>query len=213
MTGSNFREAIKIRGNLVATKSRIARWHSGQDTTCDACGRRETLGHILQVCPRSWGERIHRHDKVSELLKKMVLKRSFNVSVEPVIKTDLGVRKPDLVISKDDSAWVVDTIICSDNADLKQQYAEKVTKYNVADVARYVLVNTGASSVKFGALVVNWRGAVARPTRDLLREELGLTKRDLQLLIVRVLEGNARVLKQWRRSGFMKWSPNEYDDP
>ena len=33
-----------------------------QRTECDCCRRPETLGHIMQVCPHTWGPRISRHD-------------------------------------------------------------------------------------------------------------------------------------------------------
>ena len=118
MNGKTFINVLKIRGNLIATKARMARWHKGLDTSCDSCGRRETLGHILQVCPRSWGERIKRHDQISAFVAKKAKSKGFRIWEEPIIKTVMGIRKPDLVIVQDSTALVLDTIICSDNADL-----------------------------------------------------------------------------------------------
>ena len=76
------------------TKGRIQRWHSGQDASCEACGRRETLGHILQVCPRSWGVRIKRHDKVVDLTETLLKRKGFSSLKEPIIKTRAGMKKP-----------------------------------------------------------------------------------------------------------------------
>ena len=55
MSGSAFIHATQIRGATVATKKRAARGHPDADTACDCCGRTETLGHVLQVCHRTWG--------------------------------------------------------------------------------------------------------------------------------------------------------------
>ena len=100
MKGRNFIGVMKIRGNLVSTKSRIARWHWGQDTSCESCGRRETLGHVLQVCPRSRGERIRRHDCISAFVVNKAKNKGFQIWQEPEIKTQMGMRKPDLILAK-----------------------------------------------------------------------------------------------------------------
>ena len=110
---------MKIRGKLIATKSRVARWHKDQDTSCDSCGRRETLGHILQVCPRSWGERIKRHDQISAFTSKKARSK-------PIIRIYKGIRKPDLVLAKKEVAFVLDTIICSENASLSSVHQQKI---------------------------------------------------------------------------------------
>ena len=55
MSGSAFIHATQIRGATVATKKRAARGRPDADTACDCCGRTETLGHVLQVCHRTWG--------------------------------------------------------------------------------------------------------------------------------------------------------------
>ena len=49
-------------------------WNRGHQTTsrsrktwrCDACWRVESLGHVLQVCPRTSGHRIERHDATNK---------------------------------------------------------------------------------------------------------------------------------------------------
>ena len=120
-------------------------------------------------------------------------------------RTRQGIRKHDLVAWKDETAYVIDGIICSDNAVLDDQYRAKVTYYQTDDVANDVMTRTGADRVIFGAAVINWRGAMAPKTKELLWE-MGLRMRQLQLLTVRSLEGSVRVYQQWRRSGFTEWS-------
>ena len=43
------------------TAVRMARGRPLRDVSCDACGRPESLGHILQVSPRTSGGRNDRH--------------------------------------------------------------------------------------------------------------------------------------------------------
>ena len=143
MTGSTFIAVMKIRGNLMTTKAKLQRWHRGQDPSCDSCGRRETLAHILQVCPRSWGERIKRH-KCVDLAKGLPEKQGYSSLAEPVIKTRQGIRKPDLVVWRDEQAWVIDGIICSDNAVLDNQFQVKANYYHVPEVVQDVMCGTQA---------------------------------------------------------------------
>ena len=152
MKGRNFIGVMKIRGNLVSTKSRIARWHRGQDTSCESCGRRETLGHILQVCPRSWGERIRRHDRISAFVVNKAKNKGFQIWQELIIKTQMGMRKPDFILAKEGVALVLDTIICSDNAQLCDVNRHKVNYYNRPELQDWVMKETECDQVNFAAL-------------------------------------------------------------
>ena len=70
LNGHAYIGAIKIKGNLVSTALRSARGRPDHDIRCDCCGRPESLGHILQVCPRTHALGIARHDKVVDLVQK-----------------------------------------------------------------------------------------------------------------------------------------------
>ena len=211
MNGKTFINVLKIRGNLIATKARMARWHKGLDTSCDSCGRRETLGHILQVCPRSWGERIKRHDQISAFVAKKAKSKGFRIWEEPIIKTVMGIRKPDLVIAKDSTALVLDTIICSDNADLSSVNKQKVDYYNTREVREWVLAESACNEVMFSSIAITWRGAMAKETAEILHR-IGITAGDRQLMIVKVLEGNVRTLQQWKRSAFSVHAEVNYEE-
>ena len=139
------------------------------------------------MCPRSWGARIKRHDKVVDLTENLLKRRGFSSLKEPIIKTRAGIKKPDLAVWKEGKAWILDGLVCSDNADLDAQFQDKVQKYELPEVTEDIKERTDVDSVTYGAIVLNWRGALAPKTSCLLRE-LGLRSWDLQLLIVRTLE-------------------------
>lgn len=97
ITGANYIGAIKIRGNLMPTAERMARGRPLRDVNCDACGRPESLGHILQVCPRTSGGRIDRHNTILAWTVKVLIKKGWSMLVEPAISTPASLRRPDII--------------------------------------------------------------------------------------------------------------------
>ena len=66
-----------------------------------------SISHVIQQCPRSAHARTKRHDAVLKLLSTGLTRRGFTVEVEPAIKTDNGVRRPDVVAYKPGSIRVL----------------------------------------------------------------------------------------------------------
>jgi hypothetical protein len=56
-TSNFYIHALVNEGDLMATAVRMARGRPERDVACDACGRTESMGHILQLCPRTNGAR------------------------------------------------------------------------------------------------------------------------------------------------------------
>ena len=73
-----------------------------------------------------------------DLTNGLLEKQGYSSIAEPVIKTRQGIRKPDLVAWKDEQAWVIDGIICSDNADV-DYFQAKANYYHVPEVAQDVI--------------------------------------------------------------------------
>ena len=57
MSGAKFCAALGVRAATLPTRLRAARGRPLASTDCDCCGSqfKETLGHILNVCPRTHG--------------------------------------------------------------------------------------------------------------------------------------------------------------
>jgi len=66
-----------------------------------------SISHVIQQCPRSAHARTKRHDAVLKLLSTGLTRKGFTVEVEPAIKTDNGVRRPDVVAYKPGSIRVL----------------------------------------------------------------------------------------------------------
>lgn len=190
LTGSNYVKAIKTRGNLHCTLVRAARGQPNKPVTCDCRQGKETLGHILQVCPKTHGPRVKRHDRVVKFVADTALKRGYTVEAERLIPTPAGNRKPDLVIFRAGlEAVVVDITIVSDGARLTAEHNAKVAKYNKGAIREYVAgrAKIAAEHVAFSSVTLNWRGALARES-DTLLTSLGFTRREKELVSVRTVE-------------------------
>ena len=99
LKGWEFIELAKVRGNLVKTKGRSSRGRPAKDLYCDCCKRDyESLAHILQVCPRTHGSRVERHDSMLDCIERSLKDRDACVERETRIPTQEGIRKPDLIV-------------------------------------------------------------------------------------------------------------------
>lgn len=201
-SGKDFVHAVQVRANCLFTAERAARGAQRRNyhRACDACGRVETLGHILQVCPRSAAARTDRHNRVCDLLMRQLQREGFLVTQEPSIPTPAGLRRPDLIVYKPGLiATVMDVTVVSDNANLDESHEKKVMYYDRQAIRAHVAQMAGiaASDVLITAVAFNWRGAVSRLSW-LSLIMLGLTRGALRTLSLRVLENGYRVYSEWK---------------
>ena len=142
LTGANYIHALQIRSGTVSTKQRAARGRPEADRRCDACWRTESLGHVLQVCPRTWGHRIKRHDALLEKFLHRMENRGWSVKRAPVIKVRGGSPQiPDAVLFSQGACWVVDASVVADNADLDNAHESKCRKYDTPAVRDWCQTN------------------------------------------------------------------------
>ena len=127
------------------------------DPYCDHCGYpiEEYLSHIIQVCDRTHGPRIHRHNLLVHKLVKMLRAKGWQTLCEP---SNTWV-KPDIIVWKEDQSVVIDAIVHSDASMYSPNkfHFDKVAKYEaIPEVTTYVKNLTGHAP-KFSALAINWR--------------------------------------------------------
>ena len=203
MSGANYIGAIQVRGNLMPTAARMARGRPERDFSCDACGRTETLGHVLQICPRTFGPRNKRHNAVLVRLTKMLKKRNWQVTVEPAIPTNAGLRRPDMIVWKDSATcYVIDVTVVADHADLDKAYQSKVERYNTQCVRDWASRVSGTASAAISVVVFNWRGALAVPSFRLMKYDLLFNKESIELLGIIVLEKGFKTWMHHQRSTY-----------
>ena len=196
LTGARYIAAVGVRSNTLPTRARCARGRPDAIRNCGACGPDvpETLGHILQICPRTHGARISRHDIILRLLAKRLEKLGWQVKVELRITTSAGLRKPDLLAFKHGcQAWVIDVGVSAVSVvSLDEPYDQKVVKYQTLPEVSDVVVAEAGVAPLFSGFILSWRGDYSPKTmRD--AHELGLSMGDLEFLAAICVEQSAVI--------------------
>ena len=185
LNGHAYIGAIKIRGNLVSTALRSARGCPNHDIRCDCCGRPESLGHILQVCPRTHALGIARHDKAVDLVMSGAEKIEYSIRRKPAIPTPAGIRRLDLVLVRNSDLTILDVTMAADNADHKKTHNDKCVYYNVPAIRQWTQLRFEPRHIAFEALAMNWRGLLATRSAAAL-QRLGLRGPFLSLVSAKI---------------------------
>ncbi|RWR98849.1 reverse transcriptase-like protein, partial [Dinothrombium tinctorium] len=166
VSGKRYIQYIHLRTNMLPCAANSHR--DGSDAPCRFCNgaiNRETLDHILQVCPATHGVRIKRHNRVVDLLEKELRKRGWSTRREG------------------DFALVIDVAVPSekDSTNFNKRYRLKKEKYE--GIRRRVQDLVGTGQVECAGFVVGARGAICTETKALLERlklSSGLEIRHLQ---------------------------------
>eukprot|EP00794_Sanderia_malayensis_P004463 gene4463-5056_t len=172
---------------------------------CDSCGRPESLGHVVQQCPRTHGQRVKRHNKIVDYIITSIRPDRFKVLKVPSIPTEIGIRKPDLVIrSKDENtSYIIDVSICADNTtNINEPRQHKISYYNQPEISSWVMRAQNTDRVVYDAVIFNWRGAIAPLSHKLLTEKLHVPKKKIEIVSVKVLEGGFLCWLAFKKSTF-----------
>lgn len=196
LSGAKFSAALAVRAATLPTRLRASRGRPDANKCCDHCGPGvwESLGHVLNVCPRTHGVRINRHNRVLAEAQKMFEKSGYKTVAEPHFKTTAGLRKPDLLVYADGKpSAILDATVVSDYyTDPNTPHQDKVNYYSRCDeITRGVLATTGIPPT-FSSITISYRGCVAPQSAQDLRN-LGLSERDLGLLAAITVEQGAVI--------------------
>lgn len=116
VSGSDYVKMIQTKIGALPTRVRCGRGRN-HATRCRACSNssrrslaapNETLYHVVQECGRTHGGRILRHDKICDIISEGLVAKGWCIVKEPIVQTREGVKKPDLVCTRDGRLVVVD---------------------------------------------------------------------------------------------------------
>lgn len=198
LSGKDYINCNKLRINALPCRSRVSRGRPTNDRFCRAgCPRIEDLAHILQSCPRTHGKRVARHNAIANYIIRGLRLKNFVVHEEPVYETDGGRRKPDLVASRDDKAYIVDIQIV-DPRNISRTHQDKLNYYRPLQLS--VADKLQVSEVDTLAVTLNWRGCW-HPASAKTMLEAGLIKKgDLRVISTRVLVGGLACFRTFNNS-------------
>ncbi len=205
VSGGEFIRAIHVRMNTLKTGERSSR---GTDRFpvgrhCNTCRDQvQSLGHILQVCPRTHGARVLRHDAFVKGIRSALHRARWKTVLEPRVPVGRSFLKPDLIVWKGNQAYVLDPTIVSDGFDMQKAYNTKLDLYDCEEVktyARKLIETDGGKMEDFSVhgIVCNWRGNWFLDSAEALRK-LKVPASYLNYLTVRHLNDS---WKMWSMNG------------
>lgn len=201
LSGRDFVNSCRARINALPTKSRTARGRNKDRECRGGCGKVETLNHILQVCHRTHGPRIKRHDAITKFIGRNVTKIGYELIVEPKLSTEEGLRKPDLIAVSSATAVVIDAQVTNDICNLDLANKEKILKYKSNISLHDIVKNTyKVQNVEFLGVTLNWRGVWSAKSHEDLQRKGFLRKRDTKILSTRVIIGSLTSWNTFNRT-------------
>lgn len=201
LSGRDFVNCVRARINALPTRSRTSRGRPDGDRGCrGGCLASETLNHTVQVCPRTHGARIERHDAVIKYIKRNLRTKGYEVAVEPRLMTTQGDRKPDLVAVRDRKALIIDAQVVTDSVNLQDADSTKREKYSGGDFLSRVKETFRVDETLTMSATLNWRGIWSKSSAKALLEEKVIRTSELSVLSARVLVGTLHCWSVFNRS-------------
>lgn len=207
VTGRDYVHFHQIRTNTLPSKARTAR---GRDTDrrCRAgCLASETNYHVIQQCFRTHGGRVLRHDKIVDMFKEhLVRKDGFSIIKEPHFRTEEGLRKPDLLITKDNKTVVLDVQVVGGGANRRDHDAKRAKYRSVKGLENLIKLRCRSREVEYEAFTITYKGAIEGRSVKLL-DKLEIPEHLRFLMVISVLRGawlnwsrfNASTMTRGRR--------------
>ncbi|GBN58383.1 Retrovirus-related Pol polyprotein from type-2 retrotransposable element R2DM [Araneus ventricosus] len=203
ISGRDFVNLLKTKIACLPTAARCARGRPAKDKFCRAgCPRKETLNHVSQACPRTHGKRIQRHEAVVNYLKRACENRGFEVTTEPLYKTSVGNRKPDLLARKNGKILVIDAQVVGDAVDLDRANNGKISYYrDNVELDQQIQAQYSSPDVSYLSATLNLRGVwSAKSAFDLVNKFKVLRRTDVPVVSTRVLIGTFASFTMFNRS-------------
>ena len=201
VSGRDFVNFMRLRINAMPTRSRLSRGRR-RDRACRAgCGCIETTNHVLQICHRTHGMRIKRHDAVAHYIGRGLANKGYTVELEPVFETVVGRRKPDVIATKDDLTLVIDAQVVSEHTDLDAAHRRKTNYYqDNLELRENITSRCGSREVRFTSATLSWRGIWSAQSARQLVEYSAVKKADLKIVSTRVLLGGVAAFRFFNRT-------------
>ncbi|KAG7196444.1 hypothetical protein KM043_000647 [Ampulex compressa] len=191
LKSSRYIDALRLRSNTAGTKVALRRAHLVEDINCRHCRiQPETLGHVLGLCHFTKPLRIRRHDEIKNLIASKI-NRQYAVTVEPTIRTNQGLQKPDLIIQNEERVLIVDVSVRYENRDyLELARKEKLQKYNnLVDLLKTRFNKKGGQVIP---IIIGSRGAIPAETKQCCRL-LKLSARDVKTMSLIALRSSIEI--------------------
>lgn len=208
LSGENFIACIQTRINCLPTRVRTKRGRV-TDISCRAgCNATETNYHVIQVCPRTHGGRVLRHDRMCDTLANILEQRGMVVHNEPRLLVNGVLCKPDLVVVMASAIVVLDVHVTNHN--MNTWHTFKGQKYKSMAGFDTLVKETFAPhlEVMHVPITVSYKGIMFGETYRHLKNTFGLSEREQSTLVKLALLGS-----YFNYQTFMKTTRRVYRRP
>lgn len=196
LSGKDFVNCHRLRINALPSRSRTTRGRPQMDRHCrGGCGVSETVNHVLQVCHRTHAERISRHNSVVNYVSRTAVRQGYDVSIEPIIETPEGSKKPDIVAIKDNRAIILDAQVVTDARDLEVANSRKKNLYATPSMTSAIQDRFQVREVRCLPITLNWRGVWCETSAQTLNKVGLVGLSDLAVISTRILIGGLNAFK------------------
>lgn len=172
------------------------------------CRARETLNHVIQICEITHDVRCARHNRVIKRLEVNLKREALRIWIEPIIPTVHSFTKPDLVMEKGNSTYIMDVSIVEGH--MKESWRIKTTKYSSPENTTSILNwREKSTTLKHLPVIILYKGRQGRGLRS-----IGITKRDISDLCLLAITGSLKCYDLYMRGSNVspcKWSPQLND--
>ncbi|CAL7932882.1 unnamed protein product [Xylocopa violacea] len=190
LSGKDYVNSCRARINALPTRSRISRGRRLERQCRAGCLAPETLNHVVQQCHRSHAARIKRHNALTHYMERNLRTMGFQVDSEPHFNTQEGLRKPDIVGSLGNTAFVIDAQVVGEQACLRRSHDQKVLYYSQnSSLIREIMNKYNCTTVKTFSCTLTWRGIWSPQSVTGLLETGIIRKKDVKILSSRAVIG------------------------
>ncbi|GBM36536.1 hypothetical protein AVEN_46013-1 [Araneus ventricosus] len=135
-------------------------------------------------------------------IKRACENRGYEVIAEPVYKTAVGNRKPDLLAKKDGKVVVIDAQIVGEAVDLERANNRKISYYrDNVELDQQIQTQHGSPDISYVGATLNLRGVwSAKSAFDLVEKFKVLSWSGVPVVSTRVLLGTFAGFTMFNRS-------------
>lgn len=190
ISGDDYIKYHHIRAGCLPSRSRTSRGRRLNRCCRAGCRVSETNHHVIQVCHRTHGGRVLRHDRLVEMLSKHFNNRDrYKALVEPIFKTSVGNRKPDLLLTREGKTYVLDVQVVNGSS-INRDYVAKKNKYkDIQGLEELIKKKCASRTIEYDAITISYKGVVERNTYKLF-QTLNIGEHLIFMLITSVLRGS-----------------------
>lgn len=137
---------------------------------------------------------------IRDCFTRRLVQKGFQVLFKSKIKTRGGLRKPDIIVHKENCGFVLDAQVIGKQYDLAQAHRNKISYYDQEDITNYFKSKLpGNGVVTLSSITLSWKGIWSSDSVVYL-QRLGLNNNDFKIISSRMIVGGIAGFHMFNRT-------------